>query len=48
MDPKASVLPTAPQRLTQSEADAMAYKDAVKMTSIEGQRCGVNGGQKYS
>jgi len=23
----------------------MAFKDAVKMTSIEGQRCGVNGGQ---
>jgi len=30
----------------QSEADAMAYKDVVKMTSIEGQRYGVNGGQE--
>jgi len=30
----------------QSEADAMAYKDVVEMTSIEGQRCGVNGGQE--
>jgi len=26
----------------------MAYKDGVKMTCIEGQRCGVNGGQDYS
>jgi len=24
----------------------MAYKDVVKMTCIEGQRCGVNGGQE--
>jgi len=30
----------------QSEADALTYKDAVKMTSITGLRCGVNGGQK--
>jgi len=30
----------------QSEADAMAYNDVVKMTCIEGQRCGVNGGQE--
>jgi len=30
----------------QSEADAMAYMDVVKMTSIEDQRCGVNGGQE--
>jgi len=28
----------------QSEADALASKDVVKMTCIEGQRCGVNGG----
>jgi len=28
------------------EADAMAYNDVVKMTCIEGQRCGVNGGQE--
>jgi len=26
-------------------ADAVECKDVVKMTSIEGQRCGVNGGQ---
>jgi len=25
---------------------AMAYKDAIKITRIEGQRCGVNGGQE--
>jgi len=33
----------------QSDAYAMAllaYKDVVKMTSIEGQRCGVNGEQE--
>jgi len=30
----------------QSEADAMAYKDVVKMTCIEGKHCGVNGGQE--
>jgi len=28
----------------QSKADAMAYKDVVRIKSIEGQRCGVNGG----
>jgi len=30
----------------QSKADAIACKDVVKMTSIEGQRCGVKSGQK--
>jgi len=30
----------------QSEAVAVVYKDVVKMTSIEGQHCGVNGGQE--
>jgi len=29
-----------------SEAYAMACKDVVTMKSIEGQRCGVNGGQE--
>jgi len=31
----------------QGETDAMAYQDVVKMTSIEGQRCEVSGGQEY-
>jgi len=29
-----------------SKSDAMECKDVVKMTSLEGQRCGVNGGQE--
>jgi len=31
---------------SKSEADAMVCKDVVEMTSIEGQRCGVNGRQE--
>jgi len=30
----------------QSEANAMAYKDIVKMICIEAQRCGMNGGHE--
>jgi len=27
------------------QADTIAYTDVLKVTSIDGQRCGVNGGQ---
>jgi len=34
-------------RLGKEIEGGRACKDVVKMTSIEGQRCGVNGGQEY-